>query len=246
MTPLLLVSITLVFVLAGAVKGVSGMGLPTVAMGLLGLLLAPAEAASLLLVPSLVTNVWQFVAGPHRAAILRRTWRMLLAIAVATVAATGLIAGADTRATTAVLGAALLLYAALGLGRAKLSVPAHYETPLAPLVGAATGIVTGATGVLVLPAVPWLQALDLDRDELIQALGLSFTTSTLALAAGLALHGALRPDSAGLSLLCTLPALGGMWLGQSVRRRISPASFRLVFFVGLLALGAELLIRGLV
>ncbi|HEY0438739.1 MAG TPA: sulfite exporter TauE/SafE family protein, partial [Xanthobacteraceae bacterium] len=48
------------FVLAGLVKGVIGMGLPTVAMGLLGLAMPPAQAAALLLIPSFVTNVWQF------------------------------------------------------------------------------------------------------------------------------------------------------------------------------------------
>ena len=48
-----------IFLLAGLVKGVIGMGLPTVAMGLLALVLPPAEAAAIVVVPSLVTNVWQ-------------------------------------------------------------------------------------------------------------------------------------------------------------------------------------------
>ena len=62
------------FLLAGLVKGVIGMGLPTVAMGLLALALPPAEAAAILVVPSLVTNVWQLLAGPRFAA-LARGWR---------------------------------------------------------------------------------------------------------------------------------------------------------------------------
>ena len=86
---------TLVFVLAGAVKGVTGMGLPTVAIGLLGLLMTPGQAAALLIVPSLITNIWQFVAGPHRLRILRRLWLMLTAIVVATWATAGLIANSD-------------------------------------------------------------------------------------------------------------------------------------------------------
>ena len=56
------------FVVAGFVKGVTGMGLPTVAMGVLGTLMLPAQAAALLLLPSFVTNVWQLFAGPERAA----------------------------------------------------------------------------------------------------------------------------------------------------------------------------------
>jgi uncharacterized membrane protein YfcA len=60
------------FLLAGLVKGVIGLGLPTVAIGLLGLLMTPAQAAAILVVPSLVTNIWQFVAGGELLALVRR------------------------------------------------------------------------------------------------------------------------------------------------------------------------------
>ena len=79
------VGMALVFILAGFVKGVIGMGLPTVAMGFLTLLMPPAEAATILIVPSFVTNVWQLAAGPRLVILLRRLWPMLAAIALATV-----------------------------------------------------------------------------------------------------------------------------------------------------------------
>jgi hypothetical protein len=64
------------FIAAGFVKGVVGLGLPTVAMGTLSLVMAPVQAAALLIVPSMVTNVWQLAAGPGlRALLLRRLWR---------------------------------------------------------------------------------------------------------------------------------------------------------------------------
>ena len=71
---------TIAFLIAGFVKGVIGLGLPTVAIGLLGLVMPPAEAAALLVVPSLVTNVWQLAAGPSLMTLLRRLWPMLLGI----------------------------------------------------------------------------------------------------------------------------------------------------------------------
>ena len=48
-----------VFIAAGIVKGVVGLGLPTLSMALLALAMALAQAAALLILPSLVTNVWQ-------------------------------------------------------------------------------------------------------------------------------------------------------------------------------------------
>jgi hypothetical protein len=233
------------FLFAGLVKGVVGLGLPTVAMGLLGLAMPPVEAAALLLVPSLVTNVWQLLAGPRFGGLLRRLWPMMLGVVAGTLAGSGIIAGAAAGAATAFLGAALALYGAIGLLKSRLRVPPAAEPWASPLVGAATGLVTGATGVFVIPAVPYLGSLGLERDDLVQALGLSFTVSTLALAAGLALHGALPLAASTASLLAVLPALAGMWFGGWLRARVRPETFRVCFFVGLLVLGGELLWRGL-
>ena len=233
------------FIVAGLVKGATGLGLPTVAMGLLGLAMPPVQAAALLLVPSLVTNVWQLLAGPRFGALLRRLWGMMFGVVAGTLAGSGLIAGTAGHAATAALGGALAFYGIVGLLKPRLRVPAAAEPWASPLVGVATGLVTGATGVFVVPAVPYLGSLGLQRDDLVQALGLSFTISTLALAAGLAWHGALPTGAAGASLLALVPALTGMVLGGWLRARVRPKNFRLIFFAGLLVLGGELFRRGL-
>lgn len=237
--------VTGTFLLAGLVKGVFGLGLPTVAMGLLGLAMPPVKAAALLLVPSLVTNAWQLWAGPRFGALLRRLSGMMLGVAAGTLAGSGLIAGTAAHAATAALGAALALYGVVGLLEPRLRVPAAAEPWAGPLAGATTGLVTGATGVFVVPAVPYLASLGLGRDELVQALGLSFTVSTLALAAGLAWHDALPVGTAGASSLALAPALAGMVLGGWLRARVRPEIFRPCFFGGLLLLGGELVWRGL-
>lgn len=238
--------IALVFLLAGLVKGVAGMGLPTVAMGLLGLVTAPAKAAALVVVPSLITNVWQFFAGPHRLALARRVWPMLVAICLATWAGAGLMTGHEASQAVTWLGLALVTYAAIGFAKVRFSVPKRYEPWLSPIAGAATGVVTGATGVFVIPAVPYLQALGFEKDDLVQVLGLSFTTSTLALAAGLASRGAFQIADADSSAFCVVPALLGMAAGQVIRARVNPATFRVIFLTGLLFLGADLVARSVV
>jgi uncharacterized protein len=238
-------ALTLTFVLAGIVKGVSGMGLPTVVMGVLGLFMAPADAAALVVVPSLITNVWQFAAGPDRARLLRRMWPMLLAMAAATWPAAGLLTGPHAEDAVIALGSVLMIYAGIGLARARVSVPRRIEPWLSPLIGVLTGVVTGATGVFVIPAGPYLQAIGLEKEDLVQALGLSFTVSTLALAAGLASGGSFHLNAAGASLLCAVPALAGVLAGQRIRTKIDPETFRLVFFVGLFCLGADLVGRAI-
>jgi uncharacterized protein len=240
-----LVTVTLTFVLAGFVKGVIGLGLPTVAMGLLAVVMTPAQAAALLVAPSFLTNVWQAM-GPELAPLTRRLWPMLLGICVGVWAGGGLLTADGGAQASIGLGAVLALYGLLGLTSVEFSVPARLEPWLSPLIGAVTGVVTAATGVYIIPSAPYLHAIGLQKDDLVQALGLAFTVSTVALAASLVRDGALQISVAGASLLALAPALLGMVLGQWVRARIRPETFRVCFFVGSLLLGAYLMLRSLI
>ena len=233
------------FMLAGFVKGVIGLGLPTVAIGLLGLLMSPAQAAAILLVPSLATNTWQFVVGGELLALLRRMWPMLTGICIGTFIGAAWLPNGNSGKATVWLGTALVLYAALGLIKIQFKVPLRAEVWLGLLMGTATGAITVATGIFVLPGTPYVQALQFERDRMVQALGLSFTVSTVTLAAALGHAGEIHVTLLGPALVALAAALIGMWLGQLVRGRIRAETFRLCFFVGLLLLGAHLALRGL-
>ena len=119
----ILVAVAGAYLLAGFVKGVIGLGLPTVAIGLLGLLMTPAQAAAILVVPSLVTNVWQCAVGGGLLALARRLWPMLVGICLGTWIGAILLPGGGTAEATVWLGVALAIYAALGLFNVHFSVP---------------------------------------------------------------------------------------------------------------------------
>ncbi|MGB6006972.1 sulfite exporter TauE/SafE family protein [Castellaniella sp.] len=235
--------LALTFLFAGAVKGVTGMGLPTVAMGVLGAIISPPLAAALLVMPSFVTNVWQIFSGPAVACLLRRLWPMLSAIVAGSMGGAALLVSIDPLWSSFGLGATLLAYAGYALFAPEFSVPPHIEPWMSPAAGLLTGAITGATGVFVMPAVPYLGALRLEKDELVQALGVSFTVSTVALAAGLIANGAFHVDQLGLSAMAIAPALVGMRLGALIRARISPVRFRQCFLLFLALLGLELVSR---
>ena len=236
--------VLLTFLVAGTVKGVIGLGLPTVAMGLLGLAIAPAQAAALLIIPSIVTNTWQLAAGGQLRGLIKRLWPMQLGILLGTGLGMLWLSSDGGSWVVQALGMALLLYALSGLFLPVLRVAPRMENWLGPTCGLITGIITSATGVFVIPAVPYLQALGLSKNQLVQALGLSFSVSTLALAAGLYWRGSLGGGELNGSLLALLPAMLGMWLGQWLRQRISGALFKSVFFIGMALLGMHLLIAG--
>jgi uncharacterized membrane protein YfcA len=235
-----------VFLLAGFVKGFVGLGLPTIATGLLTLLMAPGQAAALLVVPNAATNVWQALAGKYLVAHLRRFWPMLAGIVVGSAPGAGFLAHDTSGSATMALGAMLIVYALFALVAPRLRVPPHAEWWLAPLAGAITGLLSVLTGVFVIPLVPYLNALGLQREELIQALGLSLLTSALALAVALARAGALPVSLLAASLIAFAPAGLGLMLGQWLRQRTQPAVFARVFAVGLLLIGLHLALRNLI
>lgn len=240
-TPDVLVLATAVFLLAGFVKGVVGLGLPTVALALLTATLGLQEAMALMLVPSFATNLWQGVAGGALQVLVRRLWPLLVAVCIGTWFGAGVLVRADPALLSGALGALLCLYSGVSLATPQQAVPARWERWLSPVVGAVNGVLTGMTGSFVVPGVLYLQALGLGRDKLVQAMGILFTVSTLALAAALLGSDLLGPGLGGLSVAALVPAFVGMALGRRLRERLPAARFRPIFFSALLALGIHLI-----
>jgi uncharacterized membrane protein YfcA len=241
---LLLIGVAATFFVAGATKGISGMGLPTVSMGLLGLFMPPASAAALLVMPSLLTNVMQCL-GRHFSGIAAILWPMWMGI-FGGAFLTPLPSLASGAATVRLgLGVLLLAYAAYGLLRPSITLQLGHRTLLlaALLVGYVTGALTAATGIFIVPMVMFLQMLALGKERMVQALGLSFTVCTAALGASLGWSTswqALASLEGGLALAC---AFAGMSLGVRMRERISATAFRTLLFVVFGVLGAAILAK---
>jgi hypothetical protein len=184
-------------------------------------------------------------AGPFLWSSIRRLWPLLIGLCLGTWASAGLMTGTRAQYSGLFLGVALLAYAGTGFRSTRFTIARIYEPWLGPAIGAATGLITAATGVFVIPAVPYLQAIELEKEEFVQALGLAFAVSTIALAANLVFAGALNVAMAAPTLVALAAACAGMWVGQALRLRLSAAMFRRCFFIGMLLLGAYLVASSL-
>lgn len=232
--------IAVVFVLAGFVKGVIGLGLPTVSIGLLAIVMTPAQAIAIVIVPAIVTNIWQTFVGPYLRSIVVRLWPLLIGTCAGIWLGAGLMTGPYARYGTVILGVLLMIYATLGLARARFHVSPAHEKCVGGIVGLATGVVSAATGVQVIPSMPFMQAIGLEKDELVQALGLFFTVATVALAFNLADAGLLNVSVAVPGAIAMGGAFAGMFLGQLLRARLAPETFRRWFLIAMLLLGLYL------
>lgn len=233
-----------VFALAGMIKGTIGLGLPAVSMGLLTLFMSPFQAATLLIIPSMVTNIWQLFAEGHVLRLVRRFWPLLLGIILGSIWSIFPTLGHGEFQSEALLGGMLALYGLYGLFAKNMPNLAPYEKWLSPVIGYLGGALTVATGVVVIPVVPFLQSLHLKRDDLVQSLGLAFTVSTICLAVFLQQNPIEDiPIDYKMSLIALLPALVGMWLGTKIRYRIPEQKFRKVFFCGLVIFGGYMVLH---
>lgn len=232
------------FLLAGFVKGVIGLGMPTIAIALLSLGMGLPAALQIIVVPTLVTNIWQALAGDGLIRLARRFATLLAGLVAGVWIGYALLFRSHPKAMTAVLGGAIIAYALSGLFRRPLVPRIRRERIASPTIGVATGILAGATGNLSMPALAYFDRLKLPRNELVQMLGITFTLGTAALGVSVAGHGDYQRTLLLASALAVVPAVCGMLLGQRIRGRLPETTFRRALYVGLGVVGIHLVWKG--
>lgn len=237
--PLLLL-IAAAFLLAGFVKGVVGLGLPTVSMGLLAVTMQPSHALAIVIVPAIVTNIWQTFVGPYLRDIIRRLWPLMVGTVIGIWLNADMLTGPYARYGAIALGVLLVIYAIIGLNKFTFHVARHNEGWVGGIVGVVTGVVSAATGVQVIPSMPFMQAIGMEKDELVQALGVFFTVATVALAFNLTVSGLLTAATALPGAVAMAAAFAGMLIGQAVRSRMQPEAFRRWLLIAMILLGLYL------
>ena len=235
--------VALTFVVAGFVKGVVGLGLPTVSLAALTASLGLQPAMALVLAPSFATNLMQATSGGHGKAVVLRLWPYLLAAAAGIWLGVQIFVVSDTALLSKLLGAMIIVYCLLSLAQFRLSVPPSLEPWIGPPLGVVNGVLTGLTGAFVVPSVFYFQALGMEQDLLVQAMGTLFLVSTVSLGLALGAEAFLTVDLGLLSAAAVIPAVGGMILGRKMRRRLSEAMFKKLLFAALLFLGLYILVR---
>ena len=235
-----MVVIAFAFTVAGIAKGAIGMGMPPIAIGLMSFALPLESAIAIMVLPTMVTNVWQAIYGGGFRVLMRRFGTMAFTAMVGILGVGLLFSSLGSARTTGWVGLILVLYSLLALTRWRPRVPRKAEAWANPLIGLASGAVAGSTGVAAVPFLPYMQSLEMDAHELVQALGIMFMFITGMLAVSLALHGAYHLTNSLGSIAAVAPTMVGVWLGQKARRRLQPETFRKIFVFGMLAVGLHL------
>ena len=229
--------------LAGIVKGATGLGYTSCALPFLVSAIGLKPAMALVIIPAMATNVSVAFTAGHFTETAKRFSRLYAAMLPGIAVGILLLVWIAQSIAVRTLGLIIIGYALMTLYRPHLLLSKTYEHVLQVPTGFANGVLTGLTGSQVMPLFPYMMALDLDPNRMVQAINLAVMLASLCLAAGLFSAGILTPELGVASVIATIPALIGVEIGNRMRAHIPATQFRSVVLYVLLGTGMLLLIR---
>ena len=243
---ILLISIAFT-ILAGFVKGAVGFAMPMIMISALGSFMAPDIALAALIVPTVLTNVWQALRTGPRAAFeaARHHWLYLFIVLVFIALSAQLVRLMPAEVMYLVLGVPITLFAAIQLLGVRLSFRPEHRRRAEVLTASFAGFVGGISGVWGPPTVAYLTALDTPKAEQIRIQGVIYGLGAVALALAHLRSGVLNAETLPFSVFMTIPALAGMAIGFRLGDRLDQVRFRKATLFVLAIAGLNLVRRGL-
>ncbi len=231
------------YIVASVIKGLTGLGFSTSCLPIMALHFDLKIAIPLVIVPSIVSNITIIVqAGSFREAVTR-FWPLYLAAVPGLLLGLAVLATINADAAKAVLGLVLIVYALWAMTNTTFSLPAKWERVLRVPTGFLTGIVNGMTGSQVMPVLPYLLSLNLDKNVFVQAINISFTLSSLVMLLGMNQLGYLSATTFLTASAGLLPVLLALTAAGRLRRRLTATVYRRLVLGFLLVMGGILLVR---
>src|SRR5213594_2396148 len=214
---------------AGTVKGIAGLGFPTLATPLLSLAVDVKTAVALLILPNIVMDGIQFA---------RRG-------AIGTIVGTRLLVVLPTRTVLLLLGGFVVAFVALNATRVSPRLPAAWEPWVGPVAGFVAGVVGGVTNVPGTPLAIYFYALGMSKTDFLASTAFTFLVYKLVQLAAVAWYGLLSTALAATSVALTGIALAGFVVGLWVQNRLDQRAFNTAVLALLGALGLWLIVRSL-
>lgn len=232
---------------AGFVKGAVGFALPMIMISGLSSFLAPEIALAALILPTVVTNIWQALRGGLEAAILsvKPHWRFLVMMLIVMAFSAQLVQYLSAELFLLILGVLITVFVLIQLFGLKIRISPKYQRRAEVLIGALTGMIGGVSGTWGAPTVAYLTALETPKNEQMQVQGVIYAIGAFMLFAAHLQSGVLNRATLPLSALMILPALAGIAIGFRYGDRFDQQTFRRMTLFVLLIAGLNLIRRAL-
>ena len=228
---------------AGLVKGITGIGYSTNCLPILVLAVGLKPALSLLVIPSICSNLVIMHKTTDFTVSLKRFKNLFLTLLPGLALGLSILVWIDGHLAGAFLGVVLISFSCFSLVNPNWHLAAKLEQPLMIPTGFLTGLINGITGSQVTPICPYLLALNVPRSIFIQTSNISFTLSSLIMIAGLKIIGILNLTALLVSLIGIIITFAGINLGNQLGQKFAPLIFRHAVFVVLILAGFILIFK---
>ena len=171
---LVLIQVILIFLTGGIVKGLIGVGLPTVTLTLLSFLFDIKESISIILLPIILTNLYQMFNGKYLKQIVNDVKIFQFAAFLFIFPGFYFLTILKSDTILFFLGIILILNSLLGLMKYEIKFKNYTSKYFHIFIGSMTGVVTGVTGIYTMPFIFLIQSLQYSKDKVIQLMGLTF------------------------------------------------------------------------
>ena len=233
------------FLFAGTVKGISGVGLPLTALGILTFFTDPRSAFACALVPIFLSNALQIYRAGDIGPAIRRYLPYLVTMVIIIPIVLSLTADASQEFLFLTLGIVILVFVTLNLTKWAPRLPDRHDRKAQVIAGSLAGVLGGLTSIWLPVVVTYLTARNTQKDEFIRASGLMLMAGSVPLFTGYVVEGFLTGPIALLSAALLIPTGLGMLAGERLRARLSEAAFRKAVLFIFLLIGLNLLRRGI-
>jgi uncharacterized membrane protein YfcA len=244
-SPTILLMVVLSLTVAGLMKGIIGVGMPTVAIPLLSIFIDLKASVMLLSVPLVLSNIPQAMEGGETFKCFVRLVPVLLGMVPGIFLGVTALLTISPLAAKLFVGLVVMIAAALPLLAPQLRLKECLQTP----VGVAAGFMGGALGGIAAMSGPmvfcFLLAKGLRGRDFTKEASLYLVLSAALLAVTLSSSSQYSGFDLAISTLALAPVAVGMLFGQRFRDRIPPEAFKATVLVIVLASGAGLMIKSL-
>ena len=231
------------FFIASFLKGLTGLGFSTLCLGFLAVFIDLKLAIPMVFLPSLASNIMIMVGAGRFFESIKRFWLLYLSALPGLAVGIWFLGTSSNEVPKTILGVVMLLYSTWGLKSGHMQLSRKKEKQLVIPVGLISGLVNGTTGSQIMPIMPYLLSLKIDRDLFVQAINCSFTINTLIMIIGLSKLGLVTKPVLFLSTGGIFPVLLGVFLGGQIRKRVTEDMYRRMVLIMLIVLGTNLIVR---
>lgn len=231
--------------LGGFVKGAIGLGLPLVGVPALAAFLGVPHALAIMMVPLIVTNLWQVWQYRHRRERAGFLVPLVLVGLLGIAIGTWLLTALPVEALSLTLAVTMTLYIALSLAKPTLTLPPKAGKRFAPIVGLVGGTLQGATGISAPVTVTFIHAMRLEREPFVFAVSAMFLAWAICQALALWIAGVLTPPRLVEGAIALVPIVLFMPLGNMAAKRLSRRAFEKAILVLLALMAVRLFQTGL-